>query len=105
MASTRGSEHAGLASRIKGMVFFATPHRGSSSATLLKNLLRVTQFMSDPSSYIGELEPDSTLIDHINETFRNNSKDLELVSFYETQSTPLGPLNKASLSVRHLFAS
>ena len=52
---------------------------------------------SSASEYISDLEPDSTLIDHINETFRNNSKDLELVSFYETHSTPIGPLHKVGL--------
>lgn len=97
MASTPGSEHSDIASRIKGIVFFATPHRGASSASLLKNVLRITQLTAATAKYISDLEPDSALIDHINETFRNNSKDLELVSFYETHSTPIGPLNKASL--------
>ena len=97
MASTPGSEHGDIASRIKGIVFFATPHRGASSAALLKNVLRITQLTAAPAKYISDLEPDSALIDHINETFRNNSKDLELVSFYETHSTPIGPLNKVSL--------
>lgn len=97
MASSQGSEYLDIASRIKGIVFFATPHRGASSATLLKNLLRITQLTAAPAKYISELEPDSALIDHINETFRNSSKDLELVSFYETHSTPIGPLHKASI--------
>ena len=96
MASSPGSEHSSIASRIKGIVFFATPHRGASGAALLKNVLRITQLTAAPAKYISDLEPDSALIDHINETFRNNSKDLELVSFYETLSTPIGPLSKAS---------
>ena len=97
MASTSGSEHSDIASRIKGVVFFATPHRGASSASRLKNVLRITQLTVVIAKYISDLEPDSALIDHINETFRNNSKDLELVSFYETHFTPISPLNKASL--------
>lgn len=94
MASSPGSEYGNIAARIKGIIFFATPHRGASSATLLKNMLRVTQLTAAPEKYISDLEPDSALIDHINETFRNSSKDLELVSFYETHSTPIGPLSK-----------
>ena len=97
MASTPGSEHGSIASRIKGIVFFATPHRGDSSAALLKTVLRTTQLTAAPAKYISDLEPNSALIDHTNETFRNNSKDLELVSFYESHSTPISPLNKASL--------
>ena len=104
MASTPGSEHSDIASRIKGIVFFATPHRGVSSASLLKNVLRITQLTAAPAKYISDLEPDSALIDHINETFRNNSKDLELVSFYETHSTPMGPLNKASLCRKNYWS-
>ena len=94
MASVTGSEHHDIAARIKGMIFFATPHRGAPSATLLKNVLRVTQLTAAPAKYIEELAPDSALIEHINESFRNAGKDLELVSFYETESTKVGLTHK-----------
>ena len=92
MASTKGSEHAVSASRIKGIIFFATPNRGATSAALLRNILRLTHLNAVPKNYVDDLHPDSVMIDHINETFRNNSRDLELVSFYETETTPIGPL-------------
>ena len=77
------------------MVFFATPHRGASYASLLKNILRMMPWSTEPT--LSDLEPDSALIEDINERFRNNSEDLELVSFYETHPTSIrGIFSKVS---------
>ena len=92
MASSKGSEYGSLAPRVAGMVFFATPHRGTS---VVKNILRMMPWWPEPT--LRELEPDSALIEDINERFRNNSEDLELVSFYETHPTSIkGFLSKVS---------
>ena len=95
MASSKGSEHGAFAPRVAGMVFFATPHRGTFHASVVKNILRMMPWSPEPT--LRDLEPDSALIEDINERFRNNSDDLELVSFYETHPTSIkGLLSKVS---------
>ena len=95
MASSKGSEHRSLAPRLAGMVFFATPHRGASNASFVKNIFRMMP--CSPELTLSDLEPDSALIEDINERFRNNSVDLELVSFYETHPTSIrGLFSKVS---------
>ncbi|KAL8695062.1 MAG: hypothetical protein Q9218_000430 [Villophora microphyllina] len=74
---------------VAGIVFFATPHRGATSASLLKNVLRLTSLTTSIDKYVNDLKPGSALIDSINEAFSKNSGELELVSFYETQATPV----------------
>ena len=78
------------------MVFFATPHRGASNASFVKNILRMMPWTPEPT--LGDLEPGSALIEDINERFRNNSEDLELVSFYETHPTSIRGLFSTSVA-------
>ena len=70
--------------------FLATPHRGAESATLLKNLLRVSH---DARPYLADLERDSEAIQAINEEFRHYADGLRLCSFYETLTTNIGVSN------------
>jgi hypothetical protein len=76
-----------MARRIQAIYFLATPHRGSNSAKILKNLLHCA-FSS--RAYIGELEKGSTTIQAINDDFRHCSTDVDLWSFYETQQLNMG---------------
>ncbi|KAJ9143353.1 GPI inositol-deacylase [Pleurostoma richardsiae] len=74
-----------LADRFAAIYFLATPHRGSDSAKMLKNILRVTS----ERAYVGDLERNSGAIQVINDEFRHVSGKIELWSFYETQSMKL----------------
>ncbi|KAJ5216175.1 uncharacterized protein N7498_002582 [Penicillium cinerascens] len=73
--------HKQLSGRFAAFYFLATPHRGSDSAKMLKNLLKV----AFDRAYVGDLEPNSEAIQVINDEFRHFSAGLELWSFYETQ--------------------
>lgn len=55
-------------------------------AQILKNILKVTPGLST-KAYVAELERNSSILQDINEQFRNICGDLELVSFYETLKT------------------
>ena len=78
-----------LARRFYGILFLATPHRGSNSAQLLSNVLRATMLLSS-KPYIGDLERGSEMLQSINNEFRQYSDDLQLRSFYETLKTAIG---------------
>ena len=78
-----------LARRIYGMVFLATPHRGSNSAQQLSSLLRIS-LPHGTKPYVGDLERGSGVLQSINDDFRHYSNTLNLRSFYETLKTTIG---------------
>ncbi|KAJ5682334.1 hypothetical protein N7462_005499 [Penicillium macrosclerotiorum] len=80
-----------VAKRFSTIYFLATPHRGSDSAHLLKNILQAAY--SSPT-YLGELERNSSAIQIINDEFRQCSTDLGIWSFYETQKLSLKLFSK-----------
>jgi len=71
-----------------GMVFLATPHRGSNLAEMLNKFLAVS--FQSTKQYVTDLQKNSARIVDINEQFRNHAEKLEIVSFYETQQTSVG---------------
>jgi hypothetical protein len=77
-----------MISRVFGIVFLATPHKGANSAKLLNTLLS-TYPLSSSKIYISELEKNSGLLQDINDQFRTVCEELKLVSFYETRKTYL----------------
>ncbi|KAG8532551.1 uncharacterized protein KY384_002428 [Bacidia gigantensis] len=79
-----------LSQRIRTLYFLATPHKGSDSARLLKNILQMTN-MSVP--YVADLEKGSVAIQHINDEFCEFATDLDICSFYETKKLKYGPLS------------
>ncbi|PWY75065.1 NACHT and WD domain protein [Aspergillus heteromorphus CBS 117.55] len=78
-----------LARRIQAIFFFGTPHRGSDSAKLLENILRITY---SPREYVSELKKGSAVLQAINDEFRKYVDGVELWSLYETQKLAIGPL-------------
>lgn len=78
-----------LADRIKGIIFLATPHRGSDSASLLRNILRAA-IPYGPKPFLSDLTKNSRTLKPINFQFGLCSKDLKLISFYETEKTKIG---------------
>ena len=70
-----------LAGRIHTLYFLATPHRGSDLTKTLTNILKVSY---GQKAFVSDLEPNSSLINAINDSFRHHAEDLQLWSFYET---------------------
>ncbi|KAF2761174.1 hypothetical protein EJ05DRAFT_483569 [Pseudovirgaria hyperparasitica] len=76
-----------FASRVRAIHFLATPHRGSDMARTLRNILRL---VSGSKPFVDELDPSSSSISTINETFRQYAEDLHLRSFFESQPSKIG---------------
>lgn len=83
-------ENKSLASRVRSLYFLGTPHRGSDSAKLLKNILQVA---SSTPPFVVELMRGSGVLQSINDSFRQYSSDVEIWSFYETQKLKVGALS------------
>ncbi|KAK4124764.1 hypothetical protein N657DRAFT_632722 [Parathielavia appendiculata] len=90
----RYDEHfTDMISNVHGIVFLSTPHRGSSHASSLNNLLSV-MIGTSSKVYVAELDSKSTSIEDINEQFQSVSDPLRLVSMYETLPTRVPPGTK-----------
>ncbi|KAK7708036.1 hypothetical protein SLS64_006858 [Diaporthe eres] len=91
LLSRQDDSISSLAKRLHSIYFLATPHRGSDSAKLLKNIL---QMASSNRAYIDDLDRNSGAIQSINDAFRNFSGEVKLWSFYETQKLNIGMINR-----------
>ncbi|OBT39306.1 hypothetical protein VE00_10073 [Pseudogymnoascus sp. WSF 3629] len=78
------NEFATLVSRIQGILFLATPHRGADCAQLLSKVLNL---VGGKRGYVNDLNRDSTALHSINDEFPDCCQDLILYSFYETIAT------------------
>ena len=83
-------KYASIISRVHGIIFLATPHRGAQYAKMLNNILSAAPLGAPPKAYITDLEAHSTALQDINEQFRTVCGELALVSFYETMKTSFG---------------
>ncbi len=72
-----------------GVIFLATPHRGSGLAEILNKFLLVS--FQSPRQYINELHKNSGRIRDINDQFRLHAPRLQIVSFFETMQSSMGP--------------
>ncbi|KAF2759829.1 WD40 repeat-like protein [Pseudovirgaria hyperparasitica] len=79
--------YAKLIARVHGIVFLGTPHRGSSFANVLNNILASSIMGPPPKAYIADLDVQSTTLQDINEQFRTSCGAIVLASFYETLKT------------------
>ncbi|MCJ1405745.1 hypothetical protein MMC11_008975 [Xylographa trunciseda] len=87
MLARQDAAYHALAKRFHTIYFLATPHRGSDSARILKNILQIAY---SSRAYVADLERGSGAIQSINDEFRNYSTDIEIWSFYETQKLHIG---------------
>ncbi|QBZ55224.1 hypothetical protein PoMZ_00119 [Pyricularia oryzae] len=87
--------YADLVARVRGILFLATPHRGSQYAKTLNNILAATP-TGTTKAYVSGLDINSETIQDINEGFRQHCEGLLLCSFFETLKTSLG-LTKAMI--------
>lgn len=79
-----------MMAQVQGIVFLATPHRGSAHTTALKSLISV--MVGIPHKvYVSELDPSSTSIRRMNEEFQFICGPLRLASVYETLLTRISP--------------
>ena len=67
----------------KAIIFLGTPHRGADLAALLSNLLAVT---FSNRIFVDQLRANSEMIKEINDTFKDRSECLELISYYESEA-------------------
>lgn len=79
-----------MLARVHGILFFSTPHRGTTHAGTLNSFLSTMVGMST-KVYVSELEDSSTSIEDISEQFRVICGSWQLVSLYETLPTKLVP--------------
>ncbi|KAL8657838.1 MAG: hypothetical protein Q9226_001523 [Calogaya cf. arnoldii] len=89
-------EFSGIMAQVYGMVFLATPHRGSQYAKVLNNILSTAPMGAPPKAYVASLDAQSEALQDINEQFRKICQDLVLVSFWETTTVSFG-LTKAHI--------
>ena len=87
---THDGQYAHIVSKIHGIMFLATPHRGASYAKILNNILATAPLGAPPKYYIEDLDAQSRTLQDINEQLRTLCGDLALVSFFETLKTSLG---------------
>lgn len=87
MLARQDAVYETLTKRFHTIYFLATPHRGSDSAMLLNNILKIAY---SSRAYVADLERGSGAIHSANEEFRKYSADIDLWSFYETQKLNIG---------------
>jgi len=82
-----------LLSRVKGIVFMGTPHRGSKAASWSRILTDIVDISIAHSTTRRELTKsltrNSTDLFEIGEQFMDHAKELRLLSFYEKKRTRL----------------
>lgn len=89
MQGQNDPEYESIIKAISAIIFLATPHRGTNLAELLDRILRST-IITNSKPYISELARNSYTLQKLNEQFRHVAPRLDIVSFYETQSTAIG---------------
>jgi len=74
-----------------GIVFLATPHRGSSSANLANVVSNIAMaaFPGIQTQLLKTLEKDSNTLGDLTDNFRHLAKDFQIASFYELKPTSL----------------
>ncbi|KAI3552180.1 NACHT and WD domain-containing protein [Colletotrichum abscissum] len=85
-------DYQAIIKSISAITFLATPHRGTNLAEILNKILQST-FVNSSKQYISELSNNSFMLQKLNEQFRHIAPKLDIVSFYETQSTSIGVKN------------
>lgn len=89
MQGQNDPKYESIIKAITAITFLATPHRGTHLAELLDRILRST-LVTNSKQYITELAKNSYTLQKLNEQFRHIAPRLDIVSFYETQSTSIG---------------
>ncbi|KAI9369763.1 hypothetical protein BJX61DRAFT_545262 [Aspergillus egyptiacus] len=83
-------QYSDIVAAISAILFLATPHRGSNLADVLNRILAVS-FNYSPKLYISELSTGSQTVAYLNDQFRHFADKFDILSFYETLQTSVGP--------------
>ena len=78
--SKQRPEYERFSTLVRSIFFLATPHRGSNLADTLDKILQVSP---GARPFVNDLQPNSVMLEAINEEFPLHSQDLHLFSFYE----------------------
>ena len=92
-------EYKQIVNAISAILFLSTPHRGTNLAETLNRILQAS-FISSPKQFVSELTKNSFTLQKLNEQFRHVAPDLDIISFYETQMTPIG-ISKTKIVLFH----
>ena len=99
-ATLQSEQFDDMAKRISGVMFMGTPHRGSRTASLARNLSRiintVTLGRGVRTALLDTLQVSSADLETISRHATQLLKPVSIVSFYETK--PLGPSLVSDLS-------
>ncbi|KAL9039347.1 MAG: hypothetical protein Q9180_002583, partial [Flavoplaca navasiana] len=82
-------EYERIIRMVSAILFLSTPHRGTNLAETLNRILQAL-FIATPKQFIGDLARNSFALQKMNDQFRHIAPKLDIVSFYETQMTPIG---------------
>jgi triacylglycerol esterase/lipase EstA (alpha/beta hydrolase family) len=74
--------YTNIVKNTKAIIFLGTPHRGADLANLLNNVLTIS---FSKKIFVDQLRTNSEIIQEINDTFRDRSESLELISYYESE--------------------
>ena len=89
--------YSDMISSVRAMMFLATPHRGSNFAEVLNRILAASIFNHSPKLYVAELKNGSQTIEALNDQFRHIAPRLNILSFFETLPTSVGPKKMVSM--------
>jgi len=86
---------------VKGIMFLATPHRGSSSATLSALFKRIVELATTLSKrgatfradLLQGMERNSKVLTQISIEFRNQHEGINIATFYEQKPIEILPLS------------
>ncbi|KAH8659272.1 hypothetical protein BGZ60DRAFT_414934 [Tricladium varicosporioides] len=73
---------------VEGIIFLATPHRGSALANTADNILRITNVANAPVKFVKALKLKSVELSSLAEEFRQivDQRKLPIASFYELRA-------------------
>lgn len=88
-ASLAKARHADIFASAFGIVFLATPHRGSSKASIGKMLVNISKasLRQNKTQLLAELEMDNPSLTDLTEDFSRLHSHFQIVSAWELAST------------------
>jgi hypothetical protein len=89
MQGQNDTEYEAIIKAISAITFLATPHRGTSLAQTLNRILD-SVMVTNSKQYVTDLMKNSLTLQKLNEQFRHIAPRINIVSFYEMLSTPIG---------------
>ncbi|TVY38555.1 Protein SERAC1 [Lachnellula occidentalis] len=107
LTTARLGNYDDISSAVEGIMFFATPHRGSDSASLSVLLKTIGELATTLSKRGGtfrgdlfqDMEKDAKVLAQISKDFRNQLKGIKIATFYEQRAIEIVPFSTPTLIV------